>query len=84
MADRLLAEQGHQVVLHARDERRASDARGALPAAADVVIGDASRLKELRRMTEQLNQMGRFDAVIHNVGIGYREPRFAKKGENIV
>ena len=26
-------------------------------------------------MAEQLNGMGRFDAVIHNVGIGYREPR---------
>ena len=44
MAGRLLAEQGHWVVLHARDERRASDARAALSAAADVVIGDASRL----------------------------------------
>jgi NAD(P)-dependent dehydrogenase (short-subunit alcohol dehydrogenase family) len=67
MAGRLLAEQGHEVVLHARDERRAGDARTALPAAADIVIGDA--------MTEQLNRMGRFDAVIHNVGVGYREPR---------
>ena len=30
MAGRLLAEQGHEVVLHARDERRAADARTAL------------------------------------------------------
>jgi NAD(P)-dependent dehydrogenase (short-subunit alcohol dehydrogenase family) len=73
MTGRLLAEQGHQVVLHARDERRASEARTALPAAAGIVIGDASRLKDLQRMAEQLNRMGRFDAVIHNVGIGYRE-----------
>ncbi|MGA6965504.1 MAG: hypothetical protein WBZ51_18075, partial [Xanthobacteraceae bacterium] len=41
----------------------------------DVVIGDASRLKDLQRMAEQLNRIGRFDAVIHNVGVGYREPR---------
>jgi NAD(P)-dependent dehydrogenase (short-subunit alcohol dehydrogenase family) len=75
MAGRLLAEQGHQVVLHARDERRAGDAKTALPAAAGVVIADASRLKDLQRMVEQLNRIGRFDAVIHNVGIGYREPR---------
>jgi hypothetical protein len=26
-------------------------------------------------MAEQLNRIGRFDAVIHNVGVGYREPR---------
>src|SRR3984893_12875231 len=75
MAGRVLAEQGHQVVLHARDGRRASDARSALSAVADVVIGDASRLNDLQRMAEQLNRMGRFDAVIHNVGVGYREPR---------
>src|SRR6202011_4931030 len=75
MAGRLLAEQGHQVVLHAGDERRAADAKTAVPAAAEAVIGDASRLRDLQRMAEQLNGMGRFDAVIHNVGIGYREPR---------
>jgi NAD(P)-dependent dehydrogenase (short-subunit alcohol dehydrogenase family) len=75
MAGRVLAEQGHQVVLHARDERRASDAMAALSSGADVVVGDASRLKDLHRMAEQLNEMGRFDAVIHNVGVGYREPR---------
>ena len=70
MAGQVLAEEGHQVVLHARDERRAGDAKSALPAATEVVIGDASRLKDLRRIAEQLNGMGRFDAVIHNVGIG--------------
>jgi NAD(P)-dependent dehydrogenase (short-subunit alcohol dehydrogenase family) len=75
MAGQVLAEQGHQVVLHARDERRAGDAKTALPAAAEVVIGDASRLKDLQQMAEELNGMGRFDAVIHNVGIGYREAR---------
>jgi NAD(P)-dependent dehydrogenase (short-subunit alcohol dehydrogenase family) len=75
MAGRVLAEQGHQVVLHARDEQRAIDVRTALSAANDIIIGDASRLKDLRRIAEQVNRMGRFDAVIHNVGIGYREPR---------
>jgi NAD(P)-dependent dehydrogenase (short-subunit alcohol dehydrogenase family) len=75
MAGRLLAEHGHQVILHARDERRAGDTRTALPAAADIVLGDASRLQDLHRMAQQLNQLGRFDAVIHNVGVGYREPR---------
>jgi NAD(P)-dependent dehydrogenase (short-subunit alcohol dehydrogenase family) len=75
MAGRLLAEQGHRIVLHARDEHRGDNARTGLPAAADIVIGDASRLKDLQRMAEQLNRIGRFDAVIHNVGVGYREPR---------
>jgi nucleoside-diphosphate-sugar epimerase len=83
MAGRVLAEQGHQVVVHARDERRASGARAALPAAADIVIGDASRLNDLNRMADQLNRLGRFDAVIHNVGIGYREPRRILTGDGL-
>ncbi len=29
----------------------------------------------MRDVAAQANRWGRFDAVIHNVGIGYREPR---------
>jgi NAD(P)-dependent dehydrogenase (short-subunit alcohol dehydrogenase family) len=29
----------------------------------------------MRDVAGQANELGRFDAVIHNVGIGYREPR---------
>jgi NAD(P)-dependent dehydrogenase (short-subunit alcohol dehydrogenase family) len=74
MAGRLLAEQGHSVVLHARNEARAADARSALPQADAVVVGDLSTLATMRDVADQANRVGRFDAVIHNVGIGYREP----------
>jgi NAD(P)-dependent dehydrogenase (short-subunit alcohol dehydrogenase family) len=73
MAGQLLVEQGHQVVLHARNKSRAEQARGALPQADDVVIGDVSTISEMRRVGEQVNKLGRFDAVIHNVAVGYRE-----------
>lgn len=75
MVGRLLVEQGHTVVLHARSEARAADARAALPNAAAVLVGDLSTLAAMRDVAEQANLHGRFDAVIHNVGIGYREPR---------
>jgi NAD(P)-dependent dehydrogenase (short-subunit alcohol dehydrogenase family) len=75
MAGQLLAEQGHAVVLHARTEARARDARAALPAAKAVVIGDVSTLAAMRAVADQANSLGEFDAVIHNVGMGYREPR---------
>jgi NAD(P)-dependent dehydrogenase (short-subunit alcohol dehydrogenase family) len=75
MAGQLLAAQGHSVVLHARNEARAADARRALPEAAAVLVGDLSTLAAMRRVADQANSFGRFDAVIHNVGIGYREPR---------
>jgi NAD(P)-dependent dehydrogenase (short-subunit alcohol dehydrogenase family) len=75
MAGELLASQGHSVVLHARNEVRARDARTALPQAAAVVVGDLSTIAAMRTVADQANSLGRFDAVIHNVGIGYREPR---------
>ena len=73
MAGRLLAEQGHAVVLHARSEARAADARQALPGAESVIVGDVSALAAMRDVADQANATGRFDAVIHNVGLGYRE-----------
>lgn len=75
MAGRLLAEQGHEVVLHARNATRAEDARRALPEAKAVIKGDVATLAGMRAVADGANRLGRFDAVIHNVGIGYREPR---------
>lgn len=73
MAGQLLVEQGHRVVLHARNDERREDARRALPQADAVVVGDLSTVHGARRVAEQVNQLGYFDAVIHNAGIGYRE-----------
>ncbi|MBN8901098.1 MAG: SDR family NAD(P)-dependent oxidoreductase, partial [Rhodospirillales bacterium] len=75
MAGRLLAEQGHAVVLHARNAARAADARAAFPGAEAVVTGDVTTIAGARHVAEEANRLGRFDAVIHNVAVGYREPR---------
>nr|WP_276508635.1 SDR family oxidoreductase [Modestobacter muralis] len=75
MAAQLLTDQGHQVTLHARNEARAADARDALPAAEDVLIGDLSSIAGMHQVAAQANQHARFDGVIHNAGVGYREPR---------
>lgn len=73
MAAQLLAEQGHAVVLHARSPARAEAAKAALPQAEAVLTGDLSTIAAMRDLAEQANRSGRFDSVIHNVGIGYRE-----------
>jgi NAD(P)-dependent dehydrogenase (short-subunit alcohol dehydrogenase family) len=73
LAGRLLAGQGHQVTLHARNDARAADARRALPQAEAVVTGDVSAIADMRRVAAQVHALGRYDAVIHNVGVGYRE-----------
>jgi NAD(P)-dependent dehydrogenase (short-subunit alcohol dehydrogenase family) len=75
MAARLLAGQGHRVTLHARNDTRAADIQRALPQAEAVVVGDLSSIAQARQVAEQVNALGRHDAVIHNAGVGYREPR---------
>jgi NAD(P)-dependent dehydrogenase (short-subunit alcohol dehydrogenase family) len=75
MAAGILAEQGHAVTLHARNERRAQDARRALPSAEAVVIGDLATIAGMRQAAAAAVATGHYDAVIHNAGIGYREAR---------
>lgn len=75
MAAQLLLEQGHSVMLHARNAQRAKDAMVAVPGAETAVVGDLSSIAQTRRLAEQVNALGSFDAVIHNAGVGYQEPR---------
>jgi NAD(P)-dependent dehydrogenase (short-subunit alcohol dehydrogenase family) len=72
-AGELLINQGHQVVLHARNTARADDARRALPNAQAIVTGDLETIAGARDVAVQVNALGRFDTVIHNAAVGYRE-----------
>jgi NAD(P)-dependent dehydrogenase (short-subunit alcohol dehydrogenase family) len=73
MAGELLIDQGHQVVLHARNSARADDARRALPGAEAIVEGDLDTIAGAKQVAARVNDLGRFDAVIHNAAVGYRE-----------
>ena len=75
MAARLMVADGHRVVLHARSEARAAEALSAVPGAEGAVAGDLSSIAECRRIAADVNELGVFDAVIHNAGVGYREPQ---------
>ena len=72
MAGELLLSQEHAVVLHARNEARAQQTRAAVSGAEHVVVGDLSSMAETRKVAEEVNALGVFDAVIHNAGVGYR------------
>ena len=72
-AARLLVEEGHQVVLHARNEARAREALGTVPGAEHAVTGDLSSIEETKAIAAQVNALGAFDAIIHNAAVGYRE-----------
>jgi NAD(P)-dependent dehydrogenase (short-subunit alcohol dehydrogenase family) len=75
MAAQLLVRAGHRVVLHARNEGRAAEAAAAVPGVEATTFGDLSSIEQCRELADQVNALGAFDAVIHNAGIGYREPR---------
>jgi len=83
MAAELLIEQGHNVVLHARSAARADETRNKIIGAEDIVVGDLSSIADTKSVAEQVNKLGRFDAVIHNAGIGYREPKLVKTADGL-
>ena len=64
---------GHEVVLHARTRERASVLADLAPDAAGVVIGDLASAAETRQLANQVNEIGRMDAVIHNAAV-FLEP----------
>jgi NAD(P)-dependent dehydrogenase (short-subunit alcohol dehydrogenase family) len=68
-----LMEEGHEVVLHARSSQRASALADLIPRSAGLVTGDLGSVVETRAIADQVNEIGRMHAVIHNAGI-YQEP----------
>ena len=74
-AAQALIQQGHQVVLHARSRERAAILDDLAVRSAGVVIGDLSSAVQTRSVAQQVNAIGRMDAVIHNAGAYSTEGR---------
>src|SRR5947208_1496598 len=68
-AARSLLDGGHEVVLHARSNERAAALADFVPQAAGIAVGDLRSAADTRRVADQVNAIGRMDAVIHNAGI---------------
>jgi NAD(P)-dependent dehydrogenase (short-subunit alcohol dehydrogenase family) len=75
LSAKAFADQGHQVVLHARNAERARYAQQHVPGAEHVIAGDLSDIDETKNVAEQANALGRFDAVIHNAGVYQAPPK---------
>lgn len=69
LAARALMADGHQVVLHARSRARAAAVADLAPRSAGVVVGDLGSAVETRELAQQVNRLGRMNAVIHNAGV---------------
>ena len=64
-----LRKAGHAVVVHVRNRARLSAISDLVAAGAEVVVGDLGDLSQVRDVAEQVNRLGRMDAVIHNAGV---------------
>ncbi len=69
LAAKKLVETGHRVVLHARNKTRAEYALSKVPGAENVVIADLSDMDETKKLAKEVNDLGTFDAIIHNAGV---------------
>jgi NAD(P)-dependent dehydrogenase (short-subunit alcohol dehydrogenase family) len=68
-ATQALLDDSHEVVVHARSTERARGLGDLGARASGVVIGDLGNASDVRRVADQANAYGTFDAVIHNAGI---------------
>lgn len=73
LAAKKLVAEGHKVVVHGRNDRRANDALKSVPGAETTVSGDLSLMSEIKQLADKVNKLGEFDAIIHNAGIGSSE-----------
>ena len=60
LAAETLRADGHDVILHARSADRVEGS---------AVVGDLADMEQTRDVAAQVNEFGRFDAVIHNAGV---------------
>src|SRR5512135_2494491 len=74
MEARMLVGQGHQVVVHGRNQKRADEALSRVPGALSAVAGDLASIAETKSLADRVNELGPLDAVIRNAGV-YLDPR---------
>ena len=68
-AAQTLLSDGHEVIVHARSAERLAAVNDLIDRGASAVVGDLADLDQTRAVADQVNQLGRVDAVIHNAGI---------------
>jgi NAD(P)-dependent dehydrogenase (short-subunit alcohol dehydrogenase family) len=75
LAAKALIAQGHQVVLHARNEKRGREALEKAPGGESVLAADLGSIDETKELAAKVNALGKFDTVIHNAGVYQVSPK---------
>jgi NAD(P)-dependent dehydrogenase (short-subunit alcohol dehydrogenase family) len=69
LAAQTLLDDGHEVVVHARNRDRLTAISDLVDRGATDIVGDLSDLEQTRSIARDVNRLGRIDAVIHNAGV---------------
>ena len=69
---RVLLDQGHRVLVHARTEERGRPVVAALSGDAVLVTGDLASLAQVRALADQVAAHGPLDLLVHNAGVWVR------------
>jgi NAD(P)-dependent dehydrogenase (short-subunit alcohol dehydrogenase family) len=69
LAAQKLLDDGHEVVIHARNNDRLTAVRDLMDRGGMAVLGDLSDLEQTHGVARDVNRHGRMDAVIHNAGV---------------
>jgi NAD(P)-dependent dehydrogenase (short-subunit alcohol dehydrogenase family) len=64
LAAQTLLDDGHEVVVHARNSHRLAAVHDLVDRGATVVVGDLSDLEQTRGLAREVNRLGPMDAVI--------------------
>ncbi|MFC5337682.1 SDR family NAD(P)-dependent oxidoreductase [Leucobacter denitrificans] len=64
-----LLDDGHEVILHARNAKRREAVVDLLDRGAQCVVGDFARLDEVNDVADQALALGPIDVVVHNCGV---------------
>jgi NAD(P)-dependent dehydrogenase (short-subunit alcohol dehydrogenase family) len=69
LAAQSLLDEGHEVVVHARNNERLEAVRDLTERGAATVVGDLADIEQTRGIAHDVNRLGRMNAVIHNAGV---------------
>lgn len=69
LAAQQLLKDGHDVHLHARNDQRANDVKLKLEKEVPILIADVSNINQIKRLALELNELGPYDAIIHNAAV---------------
>lgn len=69
MAAESLLAAGHDLVVHARNEERATGLRPLQERGAGLVVADLADRDQVRRLAAEVAELGPLDAVVHNAGV---------------